>query len=70
MPAVRVLVGGMSYSEAVVRARDVERLDQETRNRVLDQLQIGYPEQVATVLEDLLIPKGAELPRPDLEVAH
>jgi hypothetical protein len=56
-----VNTGGMPYIECVIRARDVELLDKPGRDRVLEQLGIRYPEAVAAVLEDLMIPKAAEL---------
>lgn len=56
-----VNTGSMTYIDAVIRARDVELLDHAGRDRVLEQLQLRYPEAVAAVLEDLLLPKAAEL---------
>ena len=56
-----IATGGMTYIESVIRARDVELLDRAGRDRVLEQLGIRYPEAVAAVLEDLMIPKACEL---------
>lgn len=56
-----VATGDMTYLEAVIRARDVELLGQDGKDRVLEHLEARYPEVLAAVLEDLLLPKAAEL---------
>jgi hypothetical protein len=60
---VIVATGDMDYSAAVLRARDVERLNGSDRGRVLDRLEARYPEAVAVVLDELLIPAAYELER-------
>lgn len=63
-------VPGTDYTDAVMRARDVEQLDESQRARVLDRLAARYPEVVAAVLEELLVPKGAELTLSPAEAFH
>jgi hypothetical protein len=58
-----VATGEMDYTESVIRARDIELLTVAERFRVLDRLAARYPEAVAAVLEDLVIPKACELER-------
>jgi hypothetical protein len=62
-----VVVTGMTYTEAVLRARDVDQLGPAERDRVLDHLHARYPEAVAAVLDDLGMPKARELDRPETE---